>query len=60
MKLKLHESKLDRELELRKAEPDEGSPLRDIDSNHIISMLEDNMRTRETPILERIKAKLKK
>ena len=61
MKLKINESKLDRELKLMRVKEDKTSSLlADIDSSHIISILEENMKLRETPMVERLKNKLKK
>ncbi len=58
--MKLKESKIKSDIKLGKMPESEEFPLRDLNSHHIINQLEENMKTRETPILERLKAKLKK
>jgi len=58
--MKLKESKIKSDIKLAGMPESEEFPLRDLDSSHIINQLEENMKMRETPILERLKAKLKK
>lgn len=54
MKIKPRKSKISQSL----GAGDEPLSLMDLDSNYIINLLEENMRTRETTIEERIKKKL--
>ena len=58
--MKLKESKIKSDIKLRDMPEAEEFPLRDLNSSHIINELEENIKLRETPIIERLKNKLKK
>jgi len=58
--MKLKGSKLKSEIKLNGAGEKNDFPLRDLNSNHLINQLEENIKLRETPIIERLKNKLKK
>ena len=58
--MKLKGSKLNSGLKLKELEGEHDFPLRDLNSNHLIAELEENIRLRETPIIERLKNRLKK
>ena len=55
MKLKIEDSKLKPKTQLG-----EMASIKDIDTNILVKQLEDKIKLRETPILERLKDKLKK
>jgi len=60
MKLKIKDSKVNSDIKLRDVPESEEFPLRDLNSSHIIRELEENIKLRETPIIERLRNKLKK